>query len=228
MRKLNNKSILKITQLKTELGYKTERHTMDTLEEAVEYINGSTTKSPQAVKITFDDFESVEITDVDELIAPEKSGLKNIEQITEEYRVEFVKIITEFLKEGYGCGDYTMHYYREIEEVCNELCIDTKSIEEDMQKAAEQVEEKLVREKIAVGYFQKGYGKGKNTRAIVYLIDGKLYAKDKKGWESMYTPLSGKFEGYVPVNNGGDGFYFQCSNIDGLQEHMDYKKNIEA
>lgn len=58
----------------------------------------------------------------------------------------------------------------------------------------------MKREKIGVGYFQSGYGRGLKKTPIIYLIEGKLYAKDKTGSSSCNTPLEGDLKGYVPVN----------------------------
>lgn len=44
----------------------------------------------------------------------------------------------------------------------------------------------------------KGYWRGFKKNPIIYLIQGKAYAKDKRGWAYMHTPCD--IEGYVPVN----------------------------
>ena len=88
----------------------------------------------------------------------------------------------------------------------------------------------MKRIKIAQGYNQSGYGRGFKRSPIVYLINNKLYAKDKAGSESSYSPLQGDLEGYVMVNkldklteNGSD-YYFQVSLE---SEHKDYSPATE-
>ncbi len=82
----------------------------------------------------------------------------------------------------------------------------------------------LARKKIDEGYFQTGYGRGFKKKPIIYLINNKLYAKDRKGWSVCYDKLEGDLEGYVQVNvikkasqQGGETFY-QCYDSD----HIDY------
>lgn len=78
------------------------------------------------------------------------------------------------------------------------------------------------REKIGVGYWQSGYGKGFHKTAIIYLINGKAYAKDKRGAEVTYeTDLTG----YVMVNkakslDGGITF----SQIGRIEQHKKFVK----
>ena len=79
--------------------------------------------------------------------------------------------------------------------------------------------------KISKGYYQVGYGRGFKKNPIIYLIDGKLYAKDKKNAELDYEPLTGKFEGYVRINEicviSDKLNYYQV----GEKEHKKYNNN---
>jgi len=61
--------------------------------------------------------------------------------------------------------------------------------------------------KIGKGYFQKGYGKGFNKTATIYLIGDKLYARNIKGWRCDFEKLNGELEGYVRVNFLLDHFF---------------------
>jgi hypothetical protein len=49
--------------------------------------------------------------------------------------------------------------------------------------------------KIGQGYWQSGYGRGFKKTPIVWLINGKAYAKDAKA-----TPFQTDLEGYVMLN----------------------------
>jgi len=91
----------------------------------------------------------------------------------------------------------------------------------------------IKRIKIGQGYFQSGYGKSLNKQANVYLINGKLYAKDKKGCELNYSPLKDDLEGYVRVNELSCKFtknsdkitlsYYQVSDATQIDIHKEYK-----
>lgn len=80
----------------------------------------------------------------------------------------------------------------------------------------------MKRIKMSQGYNQAGYGRGFKKSPYIYLINGKLYAKDKAGWESTYSPLQGELEGYVRINllkNTLDPYYYQVSLE---SDHQDY------
>lgn len=64
-------------------------------------------------------------------------------------------------------------------------------------KPSEPSNELPSREKIGVGYWQSGYGKGFHKTAIIYLINGKAYAKNKRGAAHSYET---DLPGYVMVN----------------------------
>ena len=53
----------------------------------------------------------------------------------------------------------------------------------------------MERKKIGQGYHQAGYGRGFKKNPIVWLINGKAYAKDANG-----LPNETDLEGYVMVN----------------------------
>lgn len=59
---------------------------------------------------------------------------------------------------------------------------------------------------IAIGFFQKGYGKGFNKTARIYEINGKFYARSKK---NAQTAGDGDRlnENLVCVNKIGDNFF---------------------
>ena len=58
----------------------------------------------------------------------------------------------------------------------------------------------LNRIKIGQGFFQKGYGRGYNKKANIYLIDGLAYAKSKHNWKTDFYKLQWELEGYVRIN----------------------------
>ena len=93
----------------------------------------------------------------------------------------------------------------------------------------------MKRVKIAQGYNQSGYGRGFKKSPIVYLINGKLYAKDKAGSETDFHQLAGELEGYIRVNklhkltDSGSDYYYQVSGHSKADEHKEYIiKNTDA
>lgn len=58
----------------------------------------------------------------------------------------------------------------------------------------------MERKKIGTQYLRSGYGVQKFTKACIYLINGKAYARDA-GNKGGYKPLEGELKGYVRVNN---------------------------
>lgn len=78
--------------------------------------------------------------------------------------------------------------------------------------------EKNKREKIGQGYWQNGYGKGFSKKPIIWLINGKAYAKDSRN--SQYHV---SIPGYIMVNAMKmDGkIIFAENGI--ISEHEDYK-----
>ena len=58
----------------------------------------------------------------------------------------------------------------------------------------------MKRTKIGQGYHRSGYHKGYNARPIIYMIDGKFYAKHKAAWNTACSPLEGDLKGYVEVS----------------------------
>jgi len=80
----------------------------------------------------------------------------------------------------------------------------------------------LRRIKIGKGYFQSGYGRGFKKSPIIYLINGKAYAKDKGGADSELTPLKDELCGYVAVNI--ETIYGNFHQVSALSsEHKEYK-----
>ncbi len=77
------------------------------------------------------------------------------------------------------------------------------------------------RVKIANGYYRKGYGRTSLRKANIYLINGLLYAKDKKTAYSQMHPLDGELEGYVRVNKDGDLIY-EVSDHSHIDKHLPY------
>jgi hypothetical protein len=78
--------------------------------------------------------------------------------------------------------------------------------------------------KIGKGYFQAGYGRGLKKTATIYLINGKLYAKDLKNWKTDFDQLDGDLIGYVRVNSmiiQNQMFFNQVSLPN---KHRDYQK----
>lgn len=86
------------------------------------------------------------------------------------------------------------------------------------------VKKEMERIKINTGYYQSGYRKGLNRNAIVYLIGGKLYAKDLKGWKTSFNPLQGDLKGYVRVNAYGKEPYTIYTEVSGFGEYQKHKQ----
>lgn len=87
----------------------------------------------------------------------------------------------------------------------------------------------MKRLKIGNGYYQSGHGKGFKKNPNIYLIKGKLYAKDKAGSECDSKPLTGELKGYVRVNlffhpSLKSSFFAQC-NEEGIKGYKDGHKN---
>lgn len=72
------------------------------------------------------------------------------------------------------------------------------------------------------GYWQSGYGRGFKKGAAVYEINGKLYAKDKKGSEEIWPSKRDSIveQGYVPVNL--EPVYGKCYEADLVSGHIKY------
>lgn len=62
--------------------------------------------------------------------------------------------------------------------------------------------------KIGQGYWQSGYGRGFKKTPIVWLINGKAYAKDSKT-----TPFQTDLEGYIMLNVNTYGSFGQVGLI---------------
>lgn len=78
----------------------------------------------------------------------------------------------------------------------------------------------MERVKVGNGYWQSGYGKGLKKKPTVYLINGRLYAKDKASWHVDYNQLYGELEGYVRINKmvlRNETLFYQVS----ASEHKD-------
>lgn len=58
-KQFTRKDFLKAKQLVTSLGFETERFEIDSLKEAKEFLESGTEKTPHAIKVVFEDFESV-------------------------------------------------------------------------------------------------------------------------------------------------------------------------
>lgn len=85
----------------------------------------------------------------------------------------------------------------------------------------------MKRTKIGQGYFQSGYGRGFKKAPIIWLINGKAYAKDTEGSTTDYTPLTGELEGYVRVNFVAGSFHQTSDlNTDGFR-HENYAPATE-
>lgn len=67
----------------------------------------------------------------------------------------------------------------------------------------------MEKKRIGKGYQQKGYGRGFNKNAVIWLIDGKAYARDLRGWKLSMFALTDELEGYVRVNKFGEGTEFE-------------------
>jgi len=77
----------------------------------------------------------------------------------------------------------------------------------------------MKREKIGKGYFQAGYGRGFKSSPVIWLINGKAYAKDSANADGLY-PLSGELCGYVRVNI--ESFYGNFHEVTGPHNHHEY------
>lgn len=85
---------------------------------------------------------------------------------------------------------------------------------------------KLQRKKIGNGYYQSGYGKGFIKGPIVYVIDGKCFARHLRGWDVAFNQ---SLEGYVRVNaydDGDDLVFIQCSDTT-TESHRLFKPKKE-
>ena len=59
--------------------------------------------------------------------------MKTLEQLTKEYTSAFERLMTEYNINGFGIGNLKAHdieYYKGLKEVCEQLAINTKEIEE--------------------------------------------------------------------------------------------------
>lgn len=73
--------------------------------------------------------------------------------------------------------------------------------------------------KIGQGYWQSGYGKGFKKAPIIYLINGKAYARDKYNYDCSFQ--KSEFINMVMVNklvSGDDITFYQVS----LNEHINF------
>ena len=77
--------------------------------------------------------------------------------------------------------------------------------------------------KIDKGYWQDGYARGYRKNVVIWLINGKLYAKD-----AYHTPYSTDLPGYIMINkinkispNGSDYYYA----IGLISQHQKYRKS---
>lgn len=76
---------------------------------------------------------------------------------------------------------------------------------------------KIERIKIGRGYYQNGYGKGFKKAPIVYLINGKAYAKDKN-----HPGFQTDLDGYAMVNQHS---YFEEARfwqVGLISEHLNF------
>lgn len=87
----------------------------------------------------------------------------------------------------------------------------------------------MERSRIGKGYSQNGYGKGFISSPVVWLINGKAYAKHAKGAALRFEPLEGELAEYVPVNavRGPDD---ECRFYETSYpyEHKDFPENEHA
>lgn len=67
------------------------------------------------------------------------------------------------------------------------------------------------------GYWQSGYGRGFKDNVCVYLINGKLYAKDSKNANTVFMSNEVTEMGYVPVNLCP--IHKKCHQVSNLKEH---------
>lgn len=84
------------------------------------------------------------------------------------------------------------------------------------------------RKKLSVGYETSGYGKRTNKTATVYLINGKAYAKDKRGSELHYQT---DLPGYVMVNlfkYPGSDPYFISEGLISRHEEYTYSEPVKC
>lgn len=76
------------------------------------------------------------------------------------------------------------------------------------------------RQKIGKGYYQKSYGRGFKKNPIIWLINGKAYAK-----ESNASPFQTDLEGYVMLNF--DDTYNCFYQIYLICDHKQFKETIQ-
>ena len=74
--------------------------------------------------------------------------------------------------------------------------------------------------KIGKGYLQTGYGRGFKKNSIIWLINGKAYAKDSKN-----SPYQTDIKGYVMVNFIQGNFQYPFCQVGLISEHIFYKVN---
>lgn len=78
----------------------------------------------------------------------------------------------------------------------------------------------MKRVKIGQGYLQSAYGRGVKKTPIIWLINGKAYAKDSRA-----TPFQTDLDGYVMVNyaNGFNSF----SQVDSISDHLVFTEKTD-
>ncbi len=86
---------------------------------------------------------------------------------------------------------------------------------------------KIERLKISKGYHQVGHGRGFKKSPCIYLINNRLYAKDKQAFDFSFEKLDGNFIGYIPINvilyNDKLNSYFYA--VSSLSEHKELSKD---
>ena len=85
----------------------------------------------------------------------------------------------------------------------------------------------MKREKIGSEYHRSGYGRSAVRKANVYLINGKLYARDKATAHSQFNVLEGELKDYVTVNahkQENSLMFIQCGNHSEIDKHLDFIK----
>ncbi len=59
--------------------------------------------------------------------------MKNLKELTQQYKEAFINLMDRYLENGYlisSNGQMDIQNYNDLKEVCNQLCIDTDEIEE--------------------------------------------------------------------------------------------------